>query len=151
MEKIVLGADHGGYQLKEIIKKYLLARGDIEVIDLGTSSEESVDYPAYGAAVGRAVANKTADRGIVFCGTGIGISIASNKIKGVRAANCTSVKMAEMTRKHNDANVLALGGRIVDEELALAITKTWLETPFEGERHTRRIEQITELEKEQKS
>ena len=145
MTKIAIGADHGGYELKEKVKEYLYSN-NYEVIDFGTNSSNSVDYPEYGAKVAEAVANGDADKGIVICGTGIGISIAANKIKGIRAANCTSVEMAEMTRRHNDANVLAMGGRILEDQLALAITEKFLNTEFEGDRHQRRIDQITKLE-----
>ena len=106
--KIAIASDHGGYQLKEAVREYLESRG-IEVLDLGTYSEESVDYPAFGKECGEAVVSGKADRGIVCCGTGIGISIAANKVKGVRCALCTDVHMAEMSRKHNDANMLAMG------------------------------------------
>jgi ribose 5-phosphate isomerase B len=146
METIALGADHGGYQLKEIVKKYLSEQKDISILDLGTHSEASVDYPEYGAAVAKAIASGKAQRGIVVCGTGIGISIAANKIKGIRAANCTSPFMAEMSRRHNNANVLALGERISTKEQALEIVKVWLDTPFEGGRHERRVKQISDLE-----
>lgn len=139
--KIAVASDHGGYQLKEEIKKYLEGRG-IEVLDLGTDSEESVDYPAFGHACGEAVASGKADRGIVCCGTGIGISIAANKVKGVRCALCTDVTMAELTRKHNDANILAMGGRTTGVLTALEITKVWLDTEFEGGRHQRRVDML---------
>ena len=139
--KIAIASDHGGYQLKEEVKKYLEDRG-IEILDLGTNSEESVDYPEYGHACGEAVASGKADRGIVCCGTGIGISIAANKVKGVRCALCTDVNMAVMTRKHNDANMLAMGGRTTDTKTALEITAAWLDTEFEGGRHQRRVEKI---------
>lgn len=139
--KIAIASDHGGYQLKEEVKKYLEDRG-IEILDLGTNSEESVDYPEYGHACGEAVASGKADRGIVCCGTGIGISIAANKVKGVRCALCTDVNMAVMTRKHNDANMLAMGGRTTDTRTALEITAAWLDTEFEGGRHQRRVDML---------
>lgn len=139
--KIAIASDHGGFGLKENIKKYLEER-NIEVMDLGTYSEESVDYPVYGKACGEAVANGEADRGIVCCGTGIGISIAANKVKGVRCALCTDVTMAQLTRKHNNANVLALGGRTTGLQTALDITAAWLDTEFEGGRHQRRIDML---------
>lgn len=139
--KIAVASDHGGYQLKEAVKKLLQERG-IEILDLGTNSEESVDYPEYGHACGEAVASGKADRGIVCCGTGIGISIAANKVKGIRCALCTDVNMAEMTRRHNDANILAMGGRTTDTELALKITAAWLDTEFEGGRHQRRVDML---------
>lgn len=139
--KIAIASDHGGYLLKEEIKGYLAQR-NIEVLDLGTNSEESVDYPEFGQACAKAVLDGKADRGIVCCGTGIGISIAANRMKGIRCALCTDVGMAELTRKHNNANMLAMGGRITDTETALAITKAWLDTEFEGGRHQRRIDML---------
>ncbi len=139
--KIAIASDHGGYELKENIKKYLEGK-NIEVLDLGTDSEESVDYPVYGKACGEAVASGKADRGIVCCGTGIGISIAANKVDGIRCALCTDVHMAEMTRKHNDANMLALGGRTTELQMALDITEAWLVTEFEGGRHKRRVDML---------
>ena len=139
--KIALGADHGGFELKEKIKSHLLGKG-FEVLDLGTNSTASVDYPKFGHAVGCAVVNKDADFGIVVCGTGIGISIAANKVPGVRAALCTNTTMARLTREHNDANVLALGGRIVGDVLALEMVDIFLSTAFEGGRHSNRINSI---------
>ncbi len=141
--KIAVASDHGGYKLKEAVKAYLQSRG-IEVMDLGTDSEESVDYPIYGKACANAVASGEADKGIVCCGTGIGISIAANKVKGIRCGLCTNVEMAELTRKHNNANMLAMGGRIIDEETGLAITKAFVDTEFEGGRHQRRIDMLEE-------
>ena len=141
--KIAVASDHGGYKLKEYLKKYLEEKGE-EVIDLGTDSEESIDYPVYGKACGEAVVSGKADRGIVCCGTGIGISIAANKVKGVRCALCTDVHMAEMSRKHNNANVLALGGRTTSDEDARKITEAWLDTGFEGGRHQRRVNMLDE-------
>ena len=141
---IAIASDHGGFALKETIKEYLRERGD-KIVDLGTTSEESVDYPIYGKACGEAVASGKAERGIVICGTGIGISIAANKVKGVRCGLCTSVEMAELTRQHNNANVLALGGRITEPELALEIAKTFLDTEFEGGRHKRRTDMLDEM------
>lgn len=137
--KIAIASDHGGYELKEAIKEYLKERG-IEIADLGTDSTESVDYPIYGRACGEAVAGGQADRGIVCCGTGIGISIAANKVKGIRCALCTDVTMAELTRRHNDANMLALGGRTTGMQTALDIVRVWLDTAFEGGRHQRRVD-----------
>ena len=142
---IAIGSDHGGFALKQEIMKHLDEKG-LEYKDYGTYSEESCDYPVYGAAVGRAVAGGECDRGILICGTGIGISIAANKIEGVRAANCTDCYMAEMTRRHNDANVLALGARVLGSGLAMKIVDTFLDTDFEGGRHARRIAQISELD-----
>lgn len=142
--KIAIASDHGGFKLKETVKTYLQSK-NIEVLDLGTDSEASVDYPEFGQACGQAVALKKADRGIVCCGTGIGISIAANKVKGIRCSLCTSVEMAELTRKHNDSNILAMGGRITNAELALDITKAWLDTQFEGGRHQRRVDMLDKI------
>jgi len=139
--KIALAADHGGYQLKEKVKEHLLQKG-IKVLDLGADNEESVDYPNYGKACGEAVMRGDAERGIAFCGTGIGISIAANKVKGIRCALCTNLFMAEMSRRHNNANMLALGGRILEPELALSIVDVWLSTEFEGGRHQRRTDML---------
>ena len=141
---IAIASDHGGFALKETIKEYLRERGD-KIVDLGTTSEESVDYPIYGKACGEAVASGKAERGIVICGTGIGISIAANKVKGVRCGLCTSVEMAELTRQHNNANMLALGGRTTEPQLALDIVKTFLDTQFEGGRHKRRTDMLDEM------
>jgi len=142
--KIAVASDHGGYKLKERIKEYLKSRG-IEVLDLGTDSEESVDYPPFGKACGQAVASGEADRGIVCCGTGIGISIAANKVKGIRCALCTDVEMARLAKQHNNANVLALGGRTTDEEKALEIIAAWLDAEHEGGRHQRRAALLDEM------
>jgi len=141
--KIVLGADHGGFELKEKIKSHLLNK-NIEVIDKGIYELESVDYPYYGKAVGKAVVDGEANYGIVVCGTGIGISIAANKVKGVRCALCHNTTTARLTREHNDANVLALGGRILGDVLALEIVDVFLSTNFEGGRHLNRINCIEE-------
>lgn len=139
---IAIGCDHGGFELKKKIMAHLDARG-LEYKDFGTYSDASCDYPIYGKAVAKAVASGEYERGIVICGTGIGISITANKVPGIRAALCTDCFMAEATRQHNDANILALGGRVVGDGLALKIVDTFLDTPFsEGERHIRRIAQI---------
>ena len=139
---IAIGCDHGGFELKKKIMAHLDARG-LEYKDFGTYSDASCDYPIYGKAVATAVASGECERGIVICGTGIGISITANKVPGIRAALCTDCFMAEATRQHNDANILALGGRVVGDGLALKIVDTFLDTPFsEGERHIRRIAQI---------
>lgn len=143
--KIGIGSDHGGFKLKEKIKKYLQEE-NIEFIDYGTHSEESVDYPELGRKVAEAVTNKECDRGIVCCGTGIGISISANKVKGIRCALCSDVFSAKMTRQHNDSNVLALGERVIGEGLAMEIVDAWIKTEFEGGRHQRRVEKITEIE-----
>ncbi len=142
---IVIGSDHGGFALKEAVKKHLDGMG-IAYTDLGPSSGESVDYPIYGAKVAHAVADGRAERGIAICSTGIGISMAANKVKGVRAALCTDAHMAEMTRRHNNANVLCMGGLITEEATALAIVDTFLNTQFEGGRHARRVGELSEIE-----
>jgi len=142
---IAIGCDHGGFALKQEIMKYLDEQG-LSYKDYGTYSDESCDYPIYGEAVARAVAGGECDRGILICGTGIGISIAANKVKGIRAALCGDCFSAEMTRRHNDANILALGGRVLGSGLALKIVETFLNPPFEGGRHARRVDLITQLE-----
>ncbi|NLI91094.1 MAG: ribose 5-phosphate isomerase B [Peptococcaceae bacterium] len=144
--KIALGADHGGFELKNKIKEHLLYRG-YEILDCGTDSDQSVDYPEYGFKVGKAVIEKQVDMGIVICGTGIGISIAANKVKGIRAALCTDSYMAKMAREHNNANILALGARVVGPGLAMDIVDAFLTASFSGWRHTRRVDQISEFEK----
>lgn len=141
---IAIGCDHGGYELKQEIIRHLEQRG-LEYRDFGCFSTDSVDYPEYAKKVAHAVADKECETGILICGTGIGISIAANKIKGVRAALCTDCFMAEATRQHNDANILALGGRVVGTGLALKIVDTFLDTEFSNdERHIRRIGMIEE-------
>ena len=142
--KIAVASDHGGFALKEEIRKYLITEG-IEVADLGTYNEESVDYPEYGKLCAEAVVSGKADKGVVCCGTGIGISIAANKVKGARCALCTDTAMAVLARKHNDANMLALGGRTTDVAGAIEIIKVWLETEFEGGRHKRRVGALDEM------
>ena len=141
---IAIGCDHAGYELKEKVKARMAAAGH-QMIDVGTNSTESVDYPAYGHAVGRAVASGKAERGIAICGSGIGISIACNKVPGIRAALCTSVEMAEMCRRHNNANVICMGARMISEELAYQMVDTWLATEFEGGKHERRINQLDDI------
>ncbi len=139
--KIVIGSDHAGFPLKEEVKQKLLDEGH-EIIDVGTDSTASVDYPIYGKAIGEAVANGEAERGIAICGSGIGISIACNKVKGIRCALCTSVEMAEMCMRHNNSNVIAMGARMIEKELAFDIVDTWLTTEFEGGKHLRRINML---------
>ncbi len=140
--KIYIGCDHGGLDLKNSLIKYLKEEGH-EIEDVGTYTYDSCDYPIYGRAVAEAVRDKKCDRGIVICSTGIGISIAANKVKGVRCALVTDVTSARLTREHNDTNVLALGQKNVTLDRAKEITKIWLETPFsQGERHQRRINMI---------
>ena len=139
--KIAIGCDHAAFNEKEKLKKYLIKNG-YELVDVGTNSSDSVDYPSFGHEVGKLVANNKVNKGIVICGSGIGISIAANKIKGVRAALCTSSEHAKMSRKHNDANVLALGARMTDFSLILEIVQSWLNTDFEGGRHLKRVNLI---------
>lgn len=143
--KIAIGSDHGGYELKEIIKKHLQEKG-FDIKDFGTDSTESTDYPDFAEAVGKAVANKELEKGILICGTGIGISIAANKIPGVRCGLVSDCFSARSTRQHNDANIIALGGRVVGPGLALDIVDTWLGSEFEGGRHQRRVDKITDIE-----
>lgn len=144
--KIGIGSDHGGYNLKREIADFLKKRG-YEVIDFGTHGNESVDYPDFGLKVAEAVKSGECDRGIVICGTGLGISIAANKVPGIRAAVCTNSYMARMSREHNDANILALGERVVGLDLALDIVDTWLKAEFQGGRHATRVGKIGEIEK----
>lgn len=144
---IALGCDHGGFAIKEAIKKYLDESG-IEYNDFGTYSEESVDYPVYAKKVADAVASGECEKGVLCCGTGIGISIAANKVKGIRAAVVTNEFCAEMTRRHNDANIIAMGGRVISEEQAVKFTKIFIETPFDGDRHIKRVQMITDIENE---
>ena len=141
-----MGADHAGFALKEALKGFLQQEGH-EVLDVGTDSEETVDYPDFCAAAARAVADGRAERGIVLGGSGQGEQLAANKVRGVRAALCNDLHLAELSRRHNDANVLAMGGRIVAVPLAQEIVRTWLATPFEGGRHARRLEQVAEIER----
>ena len=141
---IAVASDHGGFALKTIVKAHLIERG-FKVVDLGTDSEASVDYPVYGKACGEAVISGKADVGIVVCGTGIGISIAANKVKGIRCGLCTSVEMAKLTKQHNNANILALGGRTTAPDLAVEIVDAWLDTEFEGGRHERRTAMLDEM------
>ena len=142
---IAIGSDHGGFELKQAIKNYLDEKG-LAYKDFGTDSTDSCDYPIYGKAVAEAVAKGECERGIVICGTGIGISISANKVKGIRAALCGDCYSAEYTRRHNDANVLALGARVLGEGLALKIVDTFLNTEFEGGRHARRVALIHDIE-----
>lgn len=142
---IALGADHGGYNLKEAIKKYLDSK-KIAYKDFGTYDENSVNYAPYAYKVATAVTSGACEKGILCCGTGIGISIAANKVKGIRAAVCTNAFCAEMTRRHNDANIMAMGGRVISPEQAVELTEIFLNTPFEGGRHAERIAQIAAIE-----
>ena len=144
--KIAIGCDHGGYDLKQTILQHLHERGD-EVLDVGCFSTDSCDYPDYARPAAQAVAAGECEKGIVICTTGIGVSVTANKVRGIRCAHCTDVFTAEMTRLHNDANVLALGAKLQSEETALAIVDRFLDTAFSGEeRHLRRIRKIHETE-----
>jgi len=145
--RIVIGSDHAGFFLKEKIKKWLMKRG-YEVVDVGTSSLDSVDYPEYAAKVASMVSEGKVRRGILICGTGIGMSIVANKFPRVRAALCLNEKMAEMARRHNNSNILCLGGRILSSRKALKIVDVWLSTGFDDGRHLRRIRKIRKIEKE---
>lgn len=143
---IALGCDHGGFHLKETIKEYLQSK-NIEVKDCGTYDMSSVDYPDFAQKVAQSVLNKESELGILICGTGIGISIAANKIKGIRAALCHDVFSAKATKEHNNANILCMGERVIGAGLALEIVKAFIETPFSNdERHIKRIEKITQIE-----
>ncbi len=139
--KIALGADHKGYPLKEKIKAYLIERGD-EVVDFGTDSEESVDFPDFGLKVAHAVADSQVDYGINICWTGNGMNMAANKVDGIRSGLCLSEEMAELTRSHNDANVLSLASKYVPEDAGLKIVEKFLSTSFEGGRHVQRLEKV---------
>lgn len=142
---LAIGSDHGGYELKEYIKKHLDTLG-VEYHDFGTYSEDSVDYPDIAKKVGDAIVSGECERGILICGTGIGISIAANKIKGIRAALCGDVYSAKMCRQHNNANILCMGGRVIGRELAYMIVDTYLNEAFEGGRHQNRVDKIHALE-----
>lgn len=146
--KIALGADHAGFELKNRIKQHLSGQG-IEVQDEGTNSGDSVDYPDFAKKVAEHVTEQRAEMGILVCGTGIGMAISANKVPGIRAANCDTVFEAQMSREHNDANVLALGARVVEPQAALEIVDTWLKTNFIGGRHQRRVDKIHEIEQEE--
>ena len=143
--RIAIGSDHRGFEAKRRIKTLLAGMGH-EVVDVGTQSRDSVDYPDMAFEVARAVGEGTADRGVLICGTGIGMAIAANKVHGVRAAPCHDSITAEMSRRHNDANVLCLSADLLGEELIERMVRIWLETAFEGGRHARRVEKITRFE-----
>jgi len=145
--KVVLGCDHGGVEMKDIIAEEL-KKLDVEVVDFGTKDESSVDYPEFAAKVAKAISSGEADRGIAVCGTGIGMSIVANKYPGVRAALCHDGFTTRMSRLHNDSNVLVLGGRVTGREVALEMLRIWMATPFEGGRHKRRLDMITDIEKD---
>lgn len=143
---IVIGSDHGGLDLKQALTCYLTGR-DIKVSDIGTDNGDSVDYPRFGLKVAETVASGSADLGILVCGTGIGMSIAANKVPGIRAALATDVFMGRMAKEHNNANILVLGGRVLDQQEACDIVGVWLDATFEGGRHQGRLDQIAEIEK----
>lgn len=143
---LAIGSDHGGFELKEHIKKYLNEKG-VEYKDFGCYDESSVDYPDISKAVCKSINDGESENGILVCGTGIGISIAANKIDGIRAAHCHDVYSAEMTKRHNNSNVICMGGRVIGRELAFKIIDAWLGAEFEGGRHQIRIDKIHELEK----
>jgi ribose 5-phosphate isomerase B len=142
---IIIGCDHAAYPLKEKVKDYLTGKG-IDVEDVGTNSEKSVDYPDFGKKVASMVSNGKFKRGILLCGTGIGMSMVANKFSHVRAALCTEPFSAEMSRRHNDSNILVMGGRMTGETLALEIVRVWLETPFDGGRHQGRLNKFDAIE-----
>lgn len=144
---IALACDHGALALKEAIKKHLTERG-LEYRDFGTNSLDSCDYPDFAGPAAKAVGSGECDRGIVVCTTGIGVSIVANKVKGVRCALLSDQMSARLTRQHNDTNMMAMGAGVVGEKLALEIVDVWLDTPFEGGRHQRRVDKITALENE---
>jgi ribose 5-phosphate isomerase B len=144
--KLAIGCDHGGFELKEEVLKFIKAVANIQVSDFGPASGESVDYPDFGAKVAAAVANGMVDRGILICGTGIGMSIVANRYPKVRAALCHDHFTAQMSREHNDANILVMGERVIGKGVALEIVKTWLETDFAGGRHQKRLDKIRTIE-----
>lgn len=144
--KIAIGSDHAGFELKRDLCDFIKGLGH-EISDLGTNSTCSVDYPDYAEAVANSVSQGIYDRGILICGTGIGMSIVANKFKNIRAALCNDIYTAKMSRLHNDANILCMGSRVIGKGLAMEIVKTWLETDFEGDRHAKRIEKINFIER----
>ncbi len=143
--KIVVGSDHGGYAIKEAMKEFLRKLGH-EVTDVGTDSDSSVDYPDYAERVARVVSSGDFERGLLCCGTGIGMSMTANKVHGIRAAVCHNAFTAEMSRRHNDANVLCLGGRVLSVEEAQEILRVWMEAPFDGKRHERRVGKVNQMD-----
>ena len=145
MSVVALGADHAGFALKQDLKEWLVAQSHT-VVDVGTHTAESVDYPDFAVAVARAVSAGEAKCGVLVCGTGIGMAIAANKVAGIRAGVCADVETARLSRQHNDLNVLALAGRALSPDCAIAVVRAWLETPFEGGRHERRLAKVSDLE-----
>ena len=150
MKKIAIASDHGGFDLKKSVIAQLLKEG-WEIDDLGPSNEGSVDYPDYGIKLAEAIANKKVERGIVICGTGVGMSIVVNRFPGIRGTLCSDVFTAKMCREHNDSNILIMGGRVIGKGLASEIVTTWLSTAFEGGRHQRRLDKINEIDANLKS
>jgi ribose 5-phosphate isomerase B len=145
MKKIAIGSDHAGFGLKEDILA-LLKRLDAEIMDCGTHTAESVDYPDFGARVSELVSSGQIEKGILICGTGLGMSMVANKYPNVRAALCNDLFSAKMSRMHNDSNILVLGGRLIGKDLATEIVRVWLTTPFEGQRHQKRLDKIRKIE-----
>ncbi len=142
---IAIGCDHGGLEIKNAIVEYL-KKAEVEYIDFGTYTEDSVDYPIYAYKVANAVSKGECEKGIICCGTGIGVAIVANKVKGVRAATVTNEFCAEMTRRHNDTNVVTMGGRVIDADTAVRLAEIFLNTPFDGDRHIKRVDMITQIE-----
>jgi len=150
MDKIAIGSDHAGFGLKEDVLG-LLKSLNVDIVDCGTNTTESVDYPDFGARVSELVSSGAVKRGILICGTGLGMSMVANKYPHVRAALCNDLFSAKMSRMHNDANILVLGGRVIGKDLAAEIVKLWLTTPFEGERHLKRLQKIKKIEEKLKT
>jgi ribose 5-phosphate isomerase B len=150
MKKIAIASDHGGFELKENVITHLL-NDSWEIDDLGPSNEDSVDYPDYGIKLAKIIANKKVERGIIICGTGVGMSIVVNRFSGIRGTLCSDIYTAKMCRKHNDSNILIMGGRVIGKGLASEIVDTWLNTVFEGGRHQRRLDKINEIDVNLKS
>ena len=150
MKKIAIASDHGGFELKETVITHLLNDG-WEIDDLGPNNEDSVDYPDYGIKLAEIIANKKVERGIVICGTGVGMSIVVNRFPGIRGTLCSDIYTAKMSREHNDSNILIMGGRVIGRGLASEIVDTWLNTAFEGGRHQRRLDKINEIDTNLKS
>lgn len=146
MEKIAIASDHAGREMKEELKGFLISMG-IEVVDMGVNDDKSVDYPDYGIPLAERISKGEINKGVLVCGTGIGMSILANKFKNVRAALVNDVYTARMAKEHNDANILVIGGRIVGKGLAREMVRTWIETKFEGGRHQLRLDKITDIEK----
>jgi ribose 5-phosphate isomerase B len=146
MNKLVIASDHAGFELKESVAAYLHNQG-VEFEDFGPVNSDRVDYPDYGIQVAKAIIDKKVDRGIVICGTGVGMSIVVNRFPGIRGTLCSDLFTAKMCREHNDSNILIMGGRVIGKGLAQEIVKTWLETPFEGGRHQARLDKIEEIDR----